>query len=81
MATYTKSDDFVGGIFTLQNGVKKIMASMGEIGPHWVPNGAPLGPHGVPNIRTMGEFSPMGAPMTNDGGKQYANGRNQWSSW
>ena len=55
MASYTKIDNFLGGVFTLKNRVRK------NDGPHWVPNG-------VPNIRTMGEFSPMGAPMANDGG-------------
>ena len=38
---------------------------MGETGPHWAPHG---GPHGGPNIWRMGDFAPMGAPISIDGG-------------
>ena len=34
---------------------------MGETGPHWAP-------HGGPNIWRMGDFAPMGAPISIDGG-------------
>ena len=76
MAPYTKSDDFLGGVFTLQNGVRKNNGPHGgnwpPLGPQWGPMGHPMGPHGGPNggpnIWTMGGFSPMGAPMTNYGG-------------
>ena len=49
--THIKIHDFLGGVFTLQNRVRKN-----------------VGAHGGPNISTMGDFSPMGAPISNDGG-------------
>ena len=49
-----------------------MLVPMGENGPHWVPHGAPWGsPWGTPwgpQYLTMGDFSPMGAPISNDGG-------------
>ena len=55
--THIKIHDFLGGVFTLPNRVRKNVGALGENGPHW-----------VPQYLTMGDFSPMGAPILNDGG-------------
>ena len=74
--THIKIHDFLGGVFTLQNRVRKNVGAHGGKGPPWGPQWGPMGtpmgphggPHGGPNISTMGDFSPMGAPISNDGG-------------
>ena len=47
--THIKIHDFLGGVFTLPNRVRK---NVGAHGGKW----------------PMGDFSPMGAPILNDGG-------------
>ena len=59
--THIKIHDFLGGVFTLQNRVRK---NVGAHGGKWPPLGPPWGPQYL----TMGDFSPMGAPILNDGG-------------
>ena len=59
--THTEINDFLGGVFTLQNGVRKNVRAHGGKWP-------PLGPPWGPQYLKMGAFSPMGAPISNDGG-------------
>ena len=76
MRTLTKIGDSLDGVFTLQNRVRKNVVPHGgnwpPLGPPWGPMGRPMGPHGGPhggpNIWRMGDFAPMGAPISIDGG-------------
>ena len=53
--THIKIHDFLGGVFTLPNRVRK---NVGAHGGKWPPLGPPWGPMG----------DPMGAPISDDGG-------------
>ena len=68
MRTLTKIGDSLDGVFTLQNRVRKMLSPMGETGPHWAPHGAPWGTPWGPPYQSMGDFAPMGAPISIDGG-------------
>ena len=63
--THTEINDFLGGVFTLQNGVRKNVRAHGG---KWPPLGPPWGTPWGPQYLKMGAFSPMGAPISNDGG-------------
>ena len=56
------------GIYPSKSGKKKCWCPWGKMAPIGSPMGPHGGPHGGPNISTMGDFSPMGAPISNDGG-------------
>ena len=62
MASYTKTDVFLGGVFTLQNGVRKNNSPHGgnwpPLGPQWGTqylNDGGIFPHGGPNDKWWGE--------------------------
>ena len=61
MASYTKIDNFLGGVFTLKNGVRK---NDGPHGGNWPPLGTPWGPMGAPMgapiSKRWGNFPPWG---------------------
>ena len=61
MRTLTKIGDSLDGVFTLQNRVRK------NVVPHGG-NRPPLGPPWGPQYLRMGDFAPMGAPISIDGG-------------
>ena len=65
MQTLTKIGDSLHGVFTLQNRVRKNVVPHGgnrpPLGPPW---GTPWGPQYL----RVGDFAPMGAPISIDGG-------------